>query len=85
MGSAQRYSGWVGPEIYAVEEVHGNFEVVMEAGIGTLHTLRAFQLKTPADQYAAASSLADLLVTLEEDGHGHFDLKPQNILVCPSK
>ncbi|MBI5073197.1 protein kinase [Candidatus Woesearchaeota archaeon] len=80
--AAQRFSGWVGPEIYSLAEVDENLELIMEAGIGTLQHLRSRELQTPDDQYAAACSLADLLATLEEDGHGHFDLKPQNILVC---
>ena len=83
--NALRYSGWIGPHIHSVGHVPGGIEIVMEAAPFTLANYRQIALSTSDEQLFVARTLTDLLDLLERDDLSHNDLKPQNVLVFPSR
>lgn len=73
---ARSYSGWIGPEVYAVERLDEGLEVIMEPASKSFTDI---QITSPDKQHAIAYAIAQLVSFLELDGIGHFDLKPGNI------
>lgn len=78
----QKYAGCVGPELYSVEELAPCIEVVMEAGEASLQEF--LPIKKTEKQLKVARTIAELAIILEQNGEGHYDLKPKNVLVLKS-
>lgn len=78
----QKYSGWVGPTLYFSEALPQCVEMVMEAANSSLRP--HLPLHTTEEQLSVAHGVAELVSVLEAEGEGHYDLKPENVLVFRS-
>lgn len=81
----KKYAGWLGPSLYAFHQLPEGIEVVMEPADASLRQrLPLKEEKKHERQFAIASEIAHLVSFMEEEKIGHYDLKPENVLVYSS-
>ncbi|MEK6868043.1 MAG: protein kinase [Nanoarchaeota archaeon] len=79
----RQYQDSVGPQLFAVHNVHEAVELVLECGVSSLDSPLFLQhrLNTPERVLNAAKIIALLLKKVEDNGHVHGDISADNVLV----